>query len=356
MCQRDEMNDPSESQLEDLPMEMLIEIFRYLSVHELCLSFSQLNSRINSILKSLCNLILITISHSDPVFSFFNSFAAVQIHFNDSKSSTLSQFNFSNFIGVQSFTIFRSIYSDRYIEPIEQLEKFLCPTLCPHLQSLRIPYCSQTLADWIFTGTFPCLEICHLYDTPYQKIILPLSTTKILPALRQLTIQERSGDEFEQILLSCPNLSYLDFSCNCALSSFVHINVPYTSLKRLRLSQLKHFLFHNGQFDSLLSFFPNLIHFDLTVDQCREHDETIDFVQIAQCLHRHLPRLTLFELRIYVTLRNRFSFYRHTFQHISRLHPLFKCFGRIDGLVHVASFDFNSIYHYDRRFVRVSTE
>jgi hypothetical protein len=351
-----EMNVTNISQLEGLPVELLIEIFRYLSVHELYFSFSQLNIRLNSILKSLCNLILATTSHCDSVFSFFNSFAAVQIHFNNSNASPLSQFNYSNFIGIRSFIIFRSVYSDKYIEPIEQLEKFICPTLCPYLQSLRIPYCSQTLTDWIFTGAFPHLKICHLYDTSYETVILPSSTINTLSSLRQLTIQERNGDEFEKILLLCPNLSYLDFSCDCVLLPFVHVNTSYSSLKRLRLSLLQHFLFHNGQFDFLLSFFPNLIHFDLTVDQRHEHDETINFTQIAQCLQHRLPCLSLLDWRIYITLRNWSSFYRHTFMQISQLHPLFKCFGRTAGLVHIASFDFTTIYHYDRQFVRPSSE
>lgn len=356
MYKSKEMNLTNISQLEDLPVEMLIEIFRYLSVQEIYFSFSQLNIRLNSILKSLCNLSLETTSHCDPVLFFFNSFAAVQIHFNGSNSSLLSQFNFSNFTGIQSFIICRSIYSDEYLEPIEQLEKFICPTLCPHLQSLRIPYCSQTLADWIFNGAFPHLKICHLYDTSYEKMILPSSTVNTLPSLRQLTIEEQKGDDFEKILLLCPNLTYLNFSCDYALSSFTHVNTPYSSLKRLQLSRLKYFLFHDGQFDSLLSFFPNLIHFNLTVDQCHEHDETINFIQIAQYLKYRLPHLISLEWRIYLTLRNRSSFYRHTFHQISQLHHLFKCFGRVAGLLHIASFDFTSIYHYDRQFVHSPVE
>ena len=344
------------SQLEQLPVEMLTEIFQYLSVHELYFSFSQLNLRLNSILKSMCNLTIETTSHHDHALSFFNSFAAVQIHFNDSKSSPLSQFDLSNFTGIQSFIICRSIYSDRYLEPIEQLDNFIGPIQCPQLKSLRIPYCSQRFADWIFTGAFPHLKICHLYDASYEKMMLPSSTNNKLPALRQLTIEERNGDEFEKILTICPHLSYLNFSCDCTLSSLVHGNAVYSSLKRLRLSRLKQFLFHTGQFDSLLSVFPSLTHFDLTVDQCHVHDETIDFNQIAQSLQQHLPRLISLEWRVYLTVRNRSLFYHHTFDQISRLHRLFKCFGRMAGLLHIASYDFTSVYHYDRQFVRSSVE
>ena len=112
------------------------DIFPFMNCTSSSLS---LNRRLNTILKSLRHLILITTSHCDPVLAFFDSFATVQIHFNSSNSSPLSQFNFSNFMNIQSFIICRSIYSDEYLEPIDQLEKFICPILCPHLRSLRIP-------------------------------------------------------------------------------------------------------------------------------------------------------------------------------------------------------------------------
>ena len=160
----------------------------------------------------------------------------------------------------------------------------------------------------------------------------------------------------KQILHRCPNLSYLNFSCHCPWTSLVLINTSYPSLRRLRLSRLKQFLFHNGHFDRLLVSFPNLRHFDLTVDQCPQHDETIDFIQIAKCLEDRLPHLIALEWRIYLTMRNRSSFYRHTFQQISQLHRSFHCFGRVAELLHIASFDFTSIYHYDRQFVRPSLQ
>ena len=348
------MTVKNKSQLEDLPAEMFIEIFRYLSIQELYFSFSQLNFRLNLILKSLNNLILQTTSHCDPARSFFDSFVAIHIHFTSFNSSPLSKFNFSDSTSIQSFIIYRSIYADEYLEPIEQLDQLLSPIRCPRLQSLRIPYCSQTFANWIFTGAFVHLKICHLYDTGHEKILLPSPTIETLPSLRQLTIHEREDDELEKLLRLCPSLTYLNFSGDCTLASLVLVDTPYVSLRRLRLSRLKRFVFHNGQFDALLCSFPNLRHFDLTVDQCSQHDETIDFTRIASSLQDRLPYMISLEWRIYLTVRNRSSFYRHTFQQISQMHRLFHCFGRVAELLHIASFDFTSIYHYDRQFVRSS--
>ncbi len=182
-------------------------------------------------------------------------------------------------------------------------------------------------------------------------------TNNRVATLRQLTIKDRDGDEFEKILLLCPNLNYLDFSCNSVLPSFDDLNSPYLSLKRLRLFRISSFLFHaNDYFDILLSFFPNLIHFDLTVDQCQVLNETLDFHRIAQYLHHRVSHLKLFKLRIYMTSRNRSSFSGHTFKQIAQMHPLFKCFGRTGSFLIIASFDFTSTYHYDRMFVRPSFE
>jgi len=315
-----------------------------------------LNTHLDSIVKALPNLILKITSHQDPVLSFFHSFDKVTIEFDHSKLSSRSQLNFSKFIGIRSFSICPSVSLQDYIEPIDQLERFIRPDLCPQLQSLQIPYCSQTLANWIFNGAFPRLKICHLHDDIYSGIILSSLRNNRLHALRELTIKERNGDEFEQILLLCPNLTYLHFSCNSVLPPFIKFQSPYSSIKRLRLLRIVSFLFHhNHQFDDLLSLFPNLIDFDLTVDQCHVNDELINFNQIAQYLCHRVPHLRVLKLRICMTNRTRSSFSRHTFQEISQMHPLFKWIGRTGRLLHIASFDFISTY-YDHLFARMSSE
>ena len=65
------------TRLEDLSVEVLMEIFVYFTAYEIYLSFSQLNNRLNLILKSLPNLVLVIHKHLDPsVLSFFYSFKA----------------------------------------------------------------------------------------------------------------------------------------------------------------------------------------------------------------------------------------------------------------------------------------
>ena len=99
------MNEFTVSRLEDLPYEMLIEIFQYLFAHELYFSLANLNIHLNSIIKSLPNLMLKTTSHCEPAFSFFHPLSAIQIDFHHSTSSLLSQYNTAHFIGIRSFTL-----------------------------------------------------------------------------------------------------------------------------------------------------------------------------------------------------------------------------------------------------------
>ena len=320
------------TRFEELPAELISQIFVYFTTDELYKTFANLNDRLDCFIKSSCDLSLCITSHCD-------SFRAVFVYFTELKLS-----------GVRSFHVFRLTNSDEYIESIEQ---FIHPNLSPRLESLQVPFCSQSILNWIFDGKFPRLKICHIYDSSNRKINLLLSNNIQLPALRQLTIEGQDGNEFEKILFKCPNLSYFDFSCY-ACFSFKQLTHPYVSLKRLRLSYLTKFLFHNGQFMSLVSCFPNLTHFYLNVEQCPEHNETIDFAEIAQDLKRSLPHLIFLDWHIDLILRNRSSYYWFTFKQVSQFHPLFYCFGRTDQHLHIASFDFTAIYRYDRQFVRLN--
>jgi len=70
------------NRLEDLPVEVLTEIFVYFTAREIYLSFSQLNNRLNLILKSLPNLVLVIHEHLETsALSFFYSFNKILIKF-----------------------------------------------------------------------------------------------------------------------------------------------------------------------------------------------------------------------------------------------------------------------------------
>jgi len=127
-------------------------------------------------------------------------------------------------------------------------------------------------------------------------------------------------------------------------------------MKRLCIERPCDFLFNDGQFDSLLSLFPNLLDFYLAVDHCRQHDEIIDFVKVAECLHHRLPRLKKLDWRIYLCRKYPYYLYVDQFPLIAQMHQLFRCLRKCDSLLYITSFNFNSKYSDRRYYVRPSSQ
>ncbi|CAF4296873.1 unnamed protein product [Rotaria socialis] len=129
---------------------------------------------------------------------------------------------------------------------------------------------------------------------------LPLATPIQQRRFSQLTIRKQNGYDLKTILLICSTLIYLDFSCDNEIPPFIFSAGCFPSMKCLRLGRIENFFFHNGQFNFLLSLFPNLLQFYFTADQCREHVEIINFREIADYLRYQCPLLKIIILRIYM--------------------------------------------------------
>ena len=202
----------------------------------------------------------------------------------------------------------------------------------------------------IFNGEFPRLEICHLDQC--KPLVLPLSTTIQQQSLCQLTIQEQYGCGLETVLSLCPSLIYLDFSCNDVVSSFILTTVSFSSTKYLRLGRLERFLFHSGQFDFFLSLFPNLHHFHLTVNQCHQHNEIIQFEKLDECLCHRLPVLKILDLCIYTTHDMHYPLGMIEPRILSQMHSLPKYIEECKSLLIIASYGFVPNYSYIRQYAR----
>jgi len=341
------------TRLEDLPVEISIEIFHYLTPDELYLSFSQLNSRLNSILKSLPGLILLTWNHLDPsVVSFFNSFKAIHIVSRYLELGCRCKSHSING-GNRLFDMYPSL--DVYWHPRSPngIKNIIRPDICLRLESLVLPAASLKLAESIFRGEFPRLKICHLGKC--KPIVFPLSMNVEFQNLRQLTIREQNGCALDKILSICPFLVHLDFSCHDVIFPFVRTTRCFSSMKYLRLGRLEKFLFHNGQFDFLLSLFPNLLQFHLTVDQCDEHVETIELKKIANCLLHRCPLLKILAFNIYMQGDMR-SYFSYGFKKITEMHFLFNYISKCESLIMISSHGFVPHHVYCRRYVRPSSE
>ena len=355
----EEMNKFNVSRLEDLSVEIFYEIFEYLTPDELYLSMAHLNTRINSILKKQPNLIISTKNHLKPALSFFDSFISLYIdlfYTSYTAGSCLSQFQFLNLSNIRSLRIYILYYAWWTIVSIDELNLFINPNRCPLVESLNLSCCTKKLAEFIFSGAFRHLKVCFIKD--YEEKVLLSTTAGSLKRLRRFFTEGQNGNEFQKIFSMCPNLNSLHFGLRVddKWPSFMFSTLRYPLMKRLCIERPCDFLFNDGQFDSLLSLFPNLLDFYLAVDHCRQHEEIIDFVKVAECLHHRLPRLKKLDWRIYLCRKYPYSLYVDQFPLIAQMHQLFRCLRKCDSLLYITSFNFNSKYSDRRYYVRPSSQ
>ncbi|CAF3744154.1 unnamed protein product [Rotaria socialis] len=126
------------------------------------LLFSQLNNRLNLILKTLPNLVLVIRKDFDPsVISFFYSFNKIFVKFSHSDISCKCQSHSING-GNRLFEIYPALDSEMCFNYLNQIENIIRPDISSQLQSLVLAATSPQLAQLIFRGEFPSLRICHL--------------------------------------------------------------------------------------------------------------------------------------------------------------------------------------------------
>jgi hypothetical protein len=343
------------TRLEHLSVEILFEIFEYLTPDELYSSIAHLNIRLNSILKKQPNLIISTKTHLKPVLSFFDSFVSLNITFpNSANQSRLSQFQFLNLANIRSLCI-RIEYDTWWtVVSIDELNLFIHPDRCPLLESLNLSCCTTTLAGFIFRGAFRHLKVCVIKSC--QDLLLSTSMITSADTLRRLSMAGRNEDEFQKILFICPNLNFLHFNYDHKLPLSLCSNVRYPLMKCLRIERLSDFVFHDGQFDIFLSHFPNLVDFNLCADQCHQHGEIIDFVKVADCLRHRLPHLKKLDWRIYLWRKYPSYLYVDQFPLIAQMHELFRSVKKCGSLLYIRSFNLNYKYTDRCHYIRPSSK
>jgi hypothetical protein len=119
------------TRLEDLPVEILTEIFVYFTAREIYLSFSQLNNRLNLILKSLLNLVLVIDEHLETsVLSFFYSFNKILIKFYKSHRMRCNCQSHSINGGNRLFEIYPTLDNIWYSPYLNTIENIIRPDIC----------------------------------------------------------------------------------------------------------------------------------------------------------------------------------------------------------------------------------
>ncbi|CAF1159833.1 unnamed protein product [Adineta steineri] len=152
-----------------------MEIFDYFTGDEIYLLFSQLNIRLNLILKSLPNVIVTTQNRLESILTFFNSFKAISIpYYTEGLDFTYKEPQYVP-NGHRLLYIYPSFDYQQFYGRFNKTDDIIRPNICSQLRSLSLPNSSAKLLELIFNGEFPRLEISHLGRC--ERFVFPLSST-----------------------------------------------------------------------------------------------------------------------------------------------------------------------------------
>ena len=265
------------SRFEDLPNELLFDVFTYVDTRDLYRSFWKLNERLDDILRSLKNLSL-RIDQNDLSLMHLSASRVVRLEVN-----TWHEVDLRRFVHLRSLILRRTTRMQ-----VTQIR----PSILPHLVylslSLAFDFWSSTqLAQEVFSNGFPSLRHADLgrVDIPYTH------SWSMSPHLHSLSVCSSEAVIVPLVLASCPHLRRL------------HVQIfgdrHRIALPSLRINHpLKRFTFLDSygtlsieQIDFLLSYMPNLRCIHLTLAE-------IAFVQLAHSLAERLPHVQQFDILI----------------------------------------------------------
>lgn len=269
-------------QFEDLPNELVFELFSYFTLDELVQLFWNLNRRLNDLLQSLSNLSIIIDGNPSESVEIF----AEQIR--DLKLNTANCLDFSRFVRLQRLELSRATLCH-----LEQIRADLLPNLT-ELTLLTPFYLSlpNDLLNDLFNNGFPSLRRLRLGRVDLMR---NFSTSSISsPALEELQLTFIDPNLIPQILFSCPNLRILQVTF---LGQNQHL-LPNISSNHHH-HQLERFSFYDPYQKLsietillLLLFMPNLRFLLL---QCSSR---MSFSQLIDAIDRYFDHLEEFQCDI----------------------------------------------------------
>lgn len=304
------MSDNVVTHFDDLPNELLRNVFDYLAIQDLYRTFVGLNKRIDSVLRSVDHTsvkLWSSESAKDPAVVFFASYLVRLMVIND----RLEKIDLTCFPNVRSLKL--KYPSRNQMCQLLQSEQLHCLEFLSlgFVQNLSPSSMITKLHQQIFSNGFPFLHACSLINTPNL-----VTTWSVSPGLRSLTLHGHvTLSIYGAILDSCPNLVRLSlyaFNDNSTISSAVssHHSLNFLSIHITEWSTIT-------MIDSLLIHVPKLERFRVKV---LPPVSKIDFSQLACMFFDRTPRLYRFDCDMMV--------YKYTIDTdiVHRLHP---CFMRI---------------------------
>ncbi|CAF4578456.1 unnamed protein product [Rotaria sp. Silwood2] len=290
--------------LENLPNEIIIELFKYIKARDLFQSFYNLNSRFNYLIQSLTHLTYSTDKNDNYTLSY--PFICTLI-INTKIENKLTCFS----------NLHRLILDYVTDDLISQLNN----NILPNLEYLAIshtvgPFYMPDLRAIIFSNTFSNLKYCYIsrMTPPYTS----REWTQSL-SLRFLKVNDIDSSIYISILLACPNLYFLKFKLPKKSKIQSHI-VVHTSLKRLIINMhYDEWPWDDSILEDYLSCVPNLEQFRI----CRSisvDSNTIGYFQcydwLSTIISKHL--LTLDRFKFDLRIKRPSGLIEYDFQDICR--------------------------------------
>ena len=286
---------------EDLPNELLIEIFQSIDARNLFESFSNLNRRFNALLRSLNKLIFIIRPGQEQHENIDHAqIETLIVHSNANlKLSSYPRLRHLILIDSKDKQISEAMKDARSVEKIA-------------LISPRCFYTTLNFHEMIFSNGFPRLKSCHLTSVYLPSMEIRQVSWKQSPSIRSLKISSRDPSIHLAVLSACPNLRYFDLTIRQLDHPLVEIDTHF-HLRKLRLR------FEDGQWpidQSIFKKFFIVIPYitDLYVHRfaCLPElfNELIEFNWLGPIIHQQLQHLQRFYFYVHLvsTDENRYAF------------------------------------------------
>ena len=276
------------SRLEDLPNELLTDIFKNLNGRDLFRAIHNLNYRFNQLIQSFEHLQLVfhmnpsnVLKTNDEIFSFCIHTLIVDPWIN---------FNLKHFPNVRHL---------RLNNPLPKLLEQLTPDVMPFLESLSILYTynmyeMDLLHKKIFSNRFVHLKSCELFE---KQTVLTIPAFSQSPSIRILKTEFIDLFVYKAILSACPNLYFFKFWLHPSHRISTNI-LSHKNLKRMILElQHSNWYYDDNAISEFLACVPNLevleVHRRNYSQNIIEYFEHYDWLQsIVVC---HLPILRSFK-------------------------------------------------------------
>ncbi|CAF0929788.1 unnamed protein product [Adineta steineri] len=283
----------NQRQLESFPDELFLEIFQYIDILTLR-SFKGLNKRIDSIINTVNNIILVVelTQNSTNDFAYFFKFNPKQIFHLKLCSTLWSSLNFMMFTELRSLT-FDCDYLTK--DQVNQIIQFNLPYL-KRLSIFNMKYFLQQVFFYkIIRGEhFPSLKTCHFDFNDNSELKLNSYKLSSRNKIRSLSINKWNWSRLDFLSKQFQYLFRFETYLEDSYSS-IDLIQPCLTLKYLKITFNTSVI---SSLEQLLKWVPNLIRLRVR-GNLEKSTVNVYFIEMSNYLPTLVPYLQQFDCELY---------------------------------------------------------